>query len=228
MSETRYNDQVLSNHSLTLRSVQNVIFRLNPSNGVFGSKPLNTALNQQKTFGVDFTKYKDWELSVDLNLQANQDEDFKNVLQLMVQPLPSDTVNMQWEESAGGRIPTIYQMPKSNGNKLRIHHHVNGPTYFDTPELAAGWRSLKIANRVNECGSFIYSVSVDGTQVYSVENKTPEVWQNVNAYIANSHLHHGVTGSYKNLRFESILTAKSSLFKLTFSSKSLWWQYLSK
>lgn len=183
------------------------VFRLNPPDGVFSPKPLNTALNEQKMFGVGFTKYKDWELSLDLNLDANQGEGWKTVLQFMVPPPSSVDPSARFEESPGGRIPAIYQMPKSNGNKLRIHHHVNGPNnYFDTSALADGWHSFKIANRVNECGKFMYSISVDGKQEYSVENKTPKIWQNVNAYIANSRLHYGVTGSYKNLRFESLLT----------------------
>ena len=189
---------------------------MSPLDGVFKPKLLGTALSEQKTFGVGFTKYKDWELSVELNPDANQYEGFGNVLHFSVPP--SDDVSLTWEDSPGGRIPAIYQVPKSGGNKLRIHHHVNGPnTYWDTPVLAAGWHTLKIANRANECGSFKYTVTIDGKQEYSVENKTPKVWEYVSAYISNSRLHYGVSGSYRNLRFESKSTDLSYLnhfFKL--------------
>ena len=166
-------------------------------------KPVGTPVNEQTAFGVGFTLYKDWELSVWLNLDANQIQSHKNVLHLMS---PERTE----------RILTIFQSPKSYGNKLRIRAHVNGEnSYYDTKNLTPGWHWLKVAHRVNQYGKFTYSISIDGDNSYSVENQTPEIFENVNAYFSFSahypsyaipdytNVYAGAAGKFKNLRLDS-------------------------
>ena len=170
---------------------------MTPVDGNLSPKPHKSPLPQQTTFGAGFTIYKDWELSVELNLQANELENgHRNILQLMI---PGNE-----DPQLGGRLPAVYQSPKSSGNKLLIFAHVNGPnTLVQTADLTPGWHWLKIANRVNECGTFMYSISIDGDQVHLVENNTPQVFKNVNAYLSNSYKTNGALGSFRNFRFES-------------------------
>ena len=106
-------------------------------------------------------------------------------------------------------------------SKLHISSFVNDNWNFafDTENLTEDWFNLKIKQSEN-AGTYEYSIFIDDEKVFSVENKTPKVWENVRAEFCSSEKWVAksiASGSYRNLRVESKYTIKE--LRIFFFSK---------
>ena len=160
--------------------------------------------------------YKSWEITVDLKLKRSNTASWSNVFQF--------TADNKAHYVAGNRVPSVFQHPYSKGalvlklfktlyehlklsTKLHICSFVNDDWnyQFNTEDLTEDWFNLKI-KQVENSGSYEYSILIDDKQVLSKENKTPKVWNNVQAEFGRIKDVSGfriAKGSYRNLRVTS-------------------------
>lgn len=110
---------------------------------------------------------------------------------------PEDDPHTEWanifhntigenRDAPGTRIPSVFQKP--NDHQLRVMSYVNGDDSYPVDVLPKPipyeWYSLVVEQkRVNS--KYVFSITVNGNEVYSIENTTPEIFYNVNAWVSD-------------------------------------------
>ena len=139
---------------------------------------------------------KTWSVSFEMKMTemaATNSDKWIGIFQMHVQ-------GTNWPE-AGCKVPAV-DLDKRDNNKLNIFSAVNGETVsldqdkITTPALDT-WMAIEIA-QTEENEIFTLSISIDGAQIYSTENKQPQLFENVEVSASKS-VPSGYTGYLRNL-----------------------------
>ena len=122
--------------------------------------------------------------------------------------------------SVGNRIPSIYQFPYDTALYVGYYINDNWSKYFKTQKMTEDWFNLKIEQAETSDG-FKYSITIDDKQVFTVINKTPKAFKNVEASfcrIKDDKNYRAADGWYQNLQILSQLSTLLITFDDWFSS----------
>jgi len=148
------------------------------------------------------TVHPEYEISIDLNLNQNINNDWSNVLGFRQEGAGYNGYPQ------GLRIPAVFLYKKST--RILVCSAVNGngnSCWASSEEMPVDtWFNLKIKQAV--IGSkYVYQIFVDGDQVQSIVNKEPMTFENVNGLIGNEYEPERdyliPAGRYRNFEFES-------------------------
>ena len=150
------------------------------------------------------TLYEEWSLSVDLLFPFNSIPDWSNVLILQ---------SLSLDGTVGYRIPAVF-MASSFDPNIHVMNHVNGywNHEIDLGFVGTDWFTLTIEQRDIGNSTFMYAVFIDGNKVNEIENWWPNVWKNVNVWIAGdsstgpqgAHTYGPSVGHYNNFLLRTI------------------------
>ena len=139
---------------------------------------------------------KTWSVSFEMKMtemDATNSDKWTSIFHMHVQ-------GTNWPE-VGCKMPAV-ELDERDNNKLKIFSAVNGETVFlgqdkmTTPALD-NWITIEIS-QTEENDIFTLSISIDGAQIYSTENKQPQRFENVEVSASKS-LPSGYTGYLRNL-----------------------------
>ena len=139
---------------------------------------------------------KTWSVSFEMKMTeiaATNSDKWTSIFHMHVQ-------GTNWPE-VGCKMPAV-ELDERDNNKLKIFSAVNGETLFlgqdkmTTPALD-NWITIEIS-QTEENDIFTLSISIDGAQIYSTQNKQPQRFENVEVSASKS-LPSGYTGYLRNL-----------------------------
>ena len=139
---------------------------------------------------------KTWSVSFEMKMteiDATNSDKWISIFHMHVQ-------ETNWPDP-GCKMPAV-ELDERDNNKLKIFSAVNGETVFlgqdkmTTPALDT-WITIEIS-QTEENDIFTLSISIDGAQIYSTENKQPQIFENVEVSASKS-LQPGYSGYLRNL-----------------------------
>lgn len=136
------------------------------------------------------------EFSVEFEVYANSvGKTYQNVFRMTNESIISST-----DAKVGARIPAVWV----NGGSNPFFHvcmTINGiPNYITNINFALNtWHKLKIEQRRNDDGNFVYEVALDNVTKRSVVNKDPKTFPNVKMF-ASDNLYQDFDGLLRNIK----------------------------
>ena len=123
------------------------------------------------------TLHPTWSVSLEWMPEDKPHNDWANLFHMTIGPN---------NEAPGNRIPGIFSSP--NTHQLRVMSYVNGNHNYQVilsqiPKPNE-WYQIWIEQKLVDA-KYIYTISVNGNEVHSIENTTPDTFNNVEAYVSN-------------------------------------------
>jgi|ERR1711915_190424 len=152
---------------------------------------------------------KSWVVYFKLKLNSVNSGRYLSILQMT-------TANGNKEKNYGSRNPAVF----IKGNKLHIAAAINGNSnhHYDVPKaLEAGkWYDINIQQADYDVeGGYkgtIYTIKVDGEEVYKIDNDQPKIFENVKLYVGAPFSYQPADGRIKELSVTSYRrTAKGAI-----------------
>lgn len=147
------------------------------------------------------TVNKEYEVSIDLNLEKNTNDWWSNILSFIVEGINPKKF------PEGGRIPAVYLY--ENSNKMLVCSALNGDgnVCWTSEELPIDtWFNLKIKQSLIY-SEYVYQIFIDGELMTEIVNTEPRTFENVQGITGNSFepfwTFQLAAGKYKNFQFNS-------------------------
>ena len=153
----------------------------------------------------DVTVYKNFDISIMLNLEKNTESGWSNVFGFYQEDVGALQV--------GGRVPAVWLRPNSNALHICMALNGNGNNCWNSPEMPLDtWFELNIRQKFDKDNKrYLYQIFIDGELKRNMFNRQPMIFEGVNGIIGNQKIkpernYKVAAGKFENFKFESLPT----------------------
>ena len=181
-----------------------------PEAFILGIFQTSGTLEPDHLIARDLTFWKRYELSVDLNIEANAHNGWSNILHFF-----DSNVHLSTWNQPGSQIPGIYQHKLSNrlalcnfvnnNGNICTNHDVSENEWFNVKFLQVILIEISFVSncmftyvefKAEESGQFHYSIFLDGDEIISLINTSPKVFSGVHAQTGRTIIPENASGNY--------------------------------